>query len=335
MISLKDIAERCGVSVATVSKALNGHKDIGADTRERITQMAEEMGYMSNSAARALKTNRTYNIGILFIDERDSGLSHEFFSSVLDSLKVEAERNGYDVTFINRNVGKRETTYLQHCRYRNVDGVVIACVDFEDPQVQELVASDVPVVTIDHVFHDHIAVLSDNVEGMEALVRYAYDMGHRRLAMIHGETTSVTRNRIVGFNRACEALGLQIPEEYIRAGNFHDTENCYEQTKALLALDVPPTCIFFPDDYSCIGGINAVQDLGMSIPEDVSAIGYDGIRLSRVIKPSLVTYKQNTLEMGRTAAKKLIELIETPRTVIRDRIIIHGEVQEGNSVRRL
>ena len=88
MVSMKDIAQRCGVSVATVSKALNDQPDIGAETRERIRSAAEEMGYVTNSAARALKANRTFNIGILFVDERNSGLTHEYFSSMLESLKV-------------------------------------------------------------------------------------------------------------------------------------------------------------------------------------------------------------------------------------------------------
>ncbi|MFR5382211.1 MAG: LacI family DNA-binding transcriptional regulator, partial [Oscillospiraceae bacterium] len=117
MVSMKDIAKACGVSVATVSKALSGQPDIGEQTRELICRTADSLGYMTNSAARALKTNRTYNIGVLFVDERRSGLAHEYFSAVLESLKVEAEANGYDITFINRNVGKKATTYLQHCQY--------------------------------------------------------------------------------------------------------------------------------------------------------------------------------------------------------------------------
>ena len=102
MVSMKDIAKRCGVSVATVSKALNGLPDIGEETRRRICAAAEEMGYMANAAARALKTKHAYNLGILFVDERRSGLSHEYFSAMLESIKAEAEAHGYDITFINK-----------------------------------------------------------------------------------------------------------------------------------------------------------------------------------------------------------------------------------------
>ena len=133
MVSMKDIAQACGVSVATVSKALNGQQDIGRETREKIRQVADEMGYMTNASARALKTSRSFNIGVLFVDPRQGGLAHEYFSSVLDSIRVEGERCGYDITFINRNVARKQTTYLQHCLYRGVDGVVIASVDFADP----------------------------------------------------------------------------------------------------------------------------------------------------------------------------------------------------------
>ena len=332
MVSMKDIAKACGVSVATVSKALSGQPDIGEQTRELICRTADSLGYMTNSAARALKTNRTYNIGVLFVDERRSGLAHEYFSAVLESLKVEAEANGYDITFINRNVGKKATTYLQHCQYRGVDGVVIACVDFNDPQVLELVNSRLPVVTIDHVFNNRAAVVSDNVRGMEELV---YAKGHRRIAFIHGERTTVTENRLTGFYRACDALELEIPEEYVREGVYHDPDRCAELTRELLQLPEPPTCILMPDDFSSIGGGNAIRRMDLRFPEDVSAAGYDGIQLASVTNPAMTTYRQDTAALGKTAAAKLIELIEKPRTALVDRILIPGKLVEGGSVRAI
>lgn len=335
MVSMKDIAVRCGVSVATVSKALNGQQDIGEETRERVCRVADEMGYLANSAARALKTNRTYNIGILFVDEQHSGLSHEYFSAVLDSLKVEAEAHGYDVTFINRNVGRRQTTYLQHCLYRGVDGVIIACVDFNDPQVLELIASDLPVVTIDHIFNNRLSIVSDNVSGASALVRYVYSMGHRRLAFIHGECTSVTENRLTGFFRTCEELGLTIPDEYVVEGTYHDPENCARLTRQLLQLPEPPTCILFPDDFSYIGGMNAINEMGLRIPEDISTVGYDGQNLAGMISPRLTTYRQDTAALGRAAARGLVDLIERPRTTLVDRVLIPGELVIRDSVKKL
>lgn len=333
MVSMKDIARACGVSVATVSKALNGQPDIGEETRVRVSQMAQKMGYMTNSAARALKTNRTYHIGVLFVDERRSGLGHEYFATMLESLKVEAEAHGYDITFINHNVGGKPTSYLQHCRYRGVDGVVIACVDFTDPRVRELAESDLPLVTVDHMFNNRLAVVSDNVQGVEALVRYAYEKGHRKIAFLHGEKTSVTQNRLVGFYRACEELGLVIPEEYVRESAFHNPDRCAQDTLDLMNLPERPTCILFPDDYSYVGGMNALRQMGIRVPEDVSVMGYDGIHLARVI--GLTTYWQDTREIGRIAAERLISLIEHPKTTLADRIMVSGRLLEGNTVKNL
>ncbi len=335
MVSMKDIAKACDVSVATVSKALSGQQDIGEETRKRIARKAEELGYMANASARALKTNRTYNIGVLFVDPMHGGLAHEFFSGVLDGIREEAEKNGYDITFINSSVGKRPSTYLQHCLYRGVDGVVIATADFTDPMVLELVNSDLPVVPIDHMFNDHASVISDNLRGMDALVRYVVSMGHRDLALIHGEKTTVTTSRLTGFYRACEELGIRVREDMVRESKFHDPEGCARITKEILSLPERPTCIFFPDDYSCIGGYNAIREAGLRVPEDISAVGYDGIPLSRILSPVLTTWRQDSGGLGRTAAARLIEQIEHPKTAILDREIISGELQEGASVLRI
>ena len=335
MVSMKDIALRCGVSVATVSKALNGHQDIGEATRERIMQCAKEMGYTANSAARALKTNRTYNLGILFVDLQNSGLTHEYFAAALNSFRIEAERCGYDITFINSNVGHQNRSYLQHALYRGVDGVAIICVEFHDPLLQELVYSDLPVVTLDHAFHNRSAVLSDNMEGMETLVRFVYDRGHRRLAYIHGDRTAVTENRLTGFYRACESLGIEVPNEYIVEAHYHEPVSCYEATKRLLALPERPSCIFFPDDYACIGGINALRELKLRVPEDISIVGYDGMDLAKTISPRLTTWEQNTAELGRLAASRLIARIEHPRTTPPEHILVAGRLLEGESVARL
>lgn len=333
MVSMKDIALRCGVSVATVSKALNGQPDIGEETRNRIAAVASEMGYMTNSAARALKTNRTYNLGVLFVDERRSGLAHEYFSAMLESFKVEAENHGYDITFINHNVGGKHTSYLQHCLYRGVDGVVIACVDFNDPKVRQLVESDIPLVTIDRVFDNRMAVLSDNVDGVSELVRHVYAKGHRKIAFLHGERTSVTNNRLIGFHRTCDELGLEIPDEYVIECVYHDPDRCAEATRKLLALPDRPTCILFPDDFSYIGGMNVLLEEGLRIPEDISVVGYDGIHLARVMR--LTTYSQNAEMLGRIAAERLISLIEHPKTTVRDRIMVQGKLLEGSSVKKL
>ncbi|MBQ2928566.1 MAG: LacI family DNA-binding transcriptional regulator [Oscillospiraceae bacterium] len=339
MPSLKDIARACGVSVATVSKALNGQKDIGEETRKRIVAMADEMGYMANSVARALKTNRSYNLGMLFVDERRSGLGHEYFSTILEGFKAEAESHGYDITFINSHIGDQPMSYVRHCRNRGLDGVVVACVDFTDPRILELAGSSIPLVTIDHVYEGHTAILSDNINGVDTLVRYAYRKGHRKIAYLHGEDTAVTRGRLTGFHQACRELGLFIPEEYIIPCVYHEPYLCEEATRKLLQLPDPPTCILFPDDFSFIGGHNAFLEAGYTIPmpnilgKKISALGYDGINLARMMH--LTTYTQNALEIGRTAANRLIHRIEHPKEFQPEQILISGSLLEGISVEDL
>ena len=330
MASMKDISKACGVSIATVSKALNDHSDIGEETKANIRQVAKEMGYFPNSSARALKTNRTYNIGVLFADEAQSGLTHDYFANVLESFKRTVERKGYDITFINAS--KARATYLEHCKYRGFDGVIIACVNFYDPQVEELIRSDIPIVTIDHIFNNRIAITSDNVKGMRDLLTYIYEQGHRKVAYIHGADSAVTRSRLSSFYKTAEELGLKIPDEYIKEAAYRDTKQTMIETMALLDLPDPPTCILYPDDFSCFGGINAIKERGLSIPEDISVAGYDGIRVGRHIEPQLTTLRQDTKLIGERAGECLVELIERPKTTLIEQVVVEGAVYQGKTV---
>ena len=340
MSSLKDIAKACGVSVATVSKALNGQKDIGEETRKRIVAMADEMGYMVNSVARALKTNRSFNLGMLYADEPPhSGLSNEYFATILEGFKAEAESHGYDITFLNSHIGDETMSYVRHCRNRGLDGVVIACVDFQDPRIQALANSGIPLVTIDHVFEGHTAILSDNVNGVDSLVRHAYRKGHRKIAYLHGEDTAVTRGRLTGFRQACRELGLEIPPEHMIPCVYHDPDLCYQATRKLLQHPDRPTCILFPDDFSFIGGLNALLEAnlaisyGTSLDPVVSVMGYDGIKMARLIR--LTTYSQNATEIGRTAAERLIHRIEHPKEFLPEQLLITGSLLDGHTVQEL
>ncbi len=335
MVTIKDISKKCGVSSATVSKALNGYPDISEETIEFIRNAARDMGYFPNATARALKTNRSYNLGVLFIDKTQSGLAHEYFSSVLNSFKVQSEALGYDITFISQNIGKFSMSYFEHCRYRKCDGAVIASVNFSDPAVVELVQSDIPTVTIDHVFNNRTAILSDNVQGVSDLVHYLAGRGHRKIAFIHGEDTAVTQNRLASFYKTCADEEIDVPDEYIKAAIYHDPKSSGHATRELLALADRPTCIMFPDDFSFIGGMNEIEKAGLVIPRDISVVGYDGIYLSRVLRPKLTTLMQDTETLGREAAIKLVEAIEKPKTFISQQIMVPGRILEGTSVRNL
>ena len=336
MVSMKDISKACGVSVATVSKALNDHSDIGEETKQHVRQVAREMGYSPNLSARALKTNKTYGIGVLFVDEANSGLTHDYFASVLDSFKRMSEKYGYDITFINGSKNRKDRmTYLEHSRYRGFDGVAIACIDFNDPEVIELLESELPVITIDHPFENRIAVNSDNVAGMKELMEFICRQGHRKIAYVHGADSSVTENRMASFHQAVKEFHLDIPKEYVREAPYRDTDKSYRITKELLSLKEPPTCILYPDDFAAIGGMNAIKEQGLNIPEDISVAGYDGIPLSKHLQPQLTTVQQDTEQIGVVAARELISLIERPKNTVIEQITIPGHLVEGKSVARI
>ena len=270
----------------------------------------------------------------MFVDKTYSGLQHEYFSLILNSLKEEAEKNGFDVTFISNSL-KGGMSFYQHAKYRNCDGVIIASVDFKNPEVIELVESDIPTVTIDYIFNNASAVVSDNVKGLAEIVRYAYNKGHRKIAFIHGEDTNVTRQRIASFYKTMEEYGIQVPDEYVKKATYHLPRESGHATRELLALKDRPTCIIYPADFSCFGGINVIGERGLRIPEDISVAGYDGIQLARRIEPTLTTIRQDTGRLGTIAAEKLIDLIEKPKTTIVDQTIVSGSLYVGNSVGKL
>lgn len=335
MVTIKMIAKECGYSVATVSKALNDAPDISAETRDRIRKVASEMGYMPNAAARMLKTSRSYNFGVLFEDQQNKGLTHNFFSHILNSFKHRAEELGYDISFISDRMGGREVSYVEHARYRNCDGVVIASVDYTEHAVVDLVNSGIPVVTIDYVFDNCASVISDNIGGMADLVNYIYSMGHRKIAFAHGEDTAVTRQRIASFCRTCRKLGLDVPEKYLVQSMYLNAQAAESVTRKLMELPDPPTCIIYPDDLSYLGALNEFERMGLSVPEDVSVAGFDGIDVIQMLRPRLTTLKQDAVSLGAMAAEELARAVEEGRSYIPNRLVVPGYVLPGETVKDL
>lgn len=335
MVTIKEISKACGYSVSTVSKALNDALDISAETREKVRRTAERMGYTSNSAARILKTGRSYNFGVLFEDASNKGLTHHFFSHILNGFKHRAEELGYDILFISNGLSGKELSYVDHARYRSCDGVIIAAVDYNQQAVTNLIDSGIPVVTLDQVFDACGSVVSDNVRGVEDLVKYVYQLGHRKIAFIHGQDIPVTQKRVAGFKRCCRELGIPLNSEYIIESEYSNPELASKFTKQLLNMPDPPTCIFYPDDISYIGGMNQIEEMGMSIPEDVSAVGYDGTDISQMFRPRLTTLKQDAETMGAKAAEELAKCVEEGSAYVPGRIIIPGSLLKGDTVRDL
>lgn len=333
MASIKDIAKLCGVSVATVSKALNDKTDISEETKQHIKQVAKEMGYVPQYYARAIRTNKSYNIGVLFMDDAMSGLTHDYFSYILNSFKVTAEKKGYDITFINSDqTHNKHKTYLEHCRYRGLDGVMIACINFDNEDVKALIQSDIPVVTVDRSYPNTISVMSDNINGMESLVEYIISQGHKRIAYFSGEDSTVTTQRINSYQNTMRKHGLEIPEEYHIRTEYRNLAAARKYTKLLLSLPTPPTCIIYQDDYSAVGGMELIREMGLSVPEDISVAGYDDIFIARQLQPRLTTVHQDTEVIGCLAAEQLIALIENKKRGSFEPIIVGSHLEKGESV---
>lgn len=335
MATIRDISEKCGVSVSTVSKVLNGYREIGEKTKQLVQKTAEELGYIQGDKEKYWRQRKGYQIGVLLSTLSNFGLKNEYFAYILSAFRQEATRAGYDITFIEHNVGKKSMSYLEHTRNRSFDGVCIACADFTKQEVLELVNSEFPVVTIDHAFNEAIAILSDNVDGMRQLMEYIISMGHKKIAYIHGTHSAVTHNRLVSFHNVMAAHGLAVPEDYLPEGEYRNAEVAERLAAGLLDRKDRPTCILAPDDYAALGLIKAIRKRNLRIPEDISVAGYDGISVSQVLEPKLTTVRQDTERIGREAARKLIHLIESPMTTPLESIILKVELIPGESVGRL
>ena len=327
MVRLKDIAEVCGVSVATVSRALNG---LTSESKERtafICQTARDMGYYPNTAARTLKTSRSSNLGILYEDR----MNHEYFSSLFDELRREADRNGYDLTFLGRG-DRTESNYYEHARQRSLDGVIVVQADYDAAGVIRLATSSIPTVIIDHTYEGCDCVVSDNRTSMEQIVRYVYSLGHRSIAFIQGEKGAVSRERLAGFYKICAELGIRVPVDYVREGHFHDPADCAGIIRKLLKLEDKPTCVLCPDDYSCLGALWLLAAQGIRVPKDISLVGYDGIRMSQMMQPRLTTYRQDTAQIAKEVFSLMIDAIEHPETHAAKQITVSGMLVEGETV---
>ena len=327
MVTMKDIAKLCGVSVSTVSRVLSGNTLISPETARLVTEAAEKLGYRPDMTARTLKTNRSDLIGILY----DAPMTHPFFSGVIDAIRTRAEEAGFDVLLLSRVKRNGRMDYTETALSRRMDGIIVIYADVESENVRKLAKGNIPVISIDVYAGQTSAVLSDYREGTRKLTEYAISRGHRRIALIHGQMGYVTQERLEGFRATMKAEGLAVPEQYIRASSFNNPEECARETEELLSLPEPPTCILMPDDYSAINALRILEEKGISAPEQFSCAGYDGIPLSQAMKPQLTTFWQDTEGIGRAAIEALLNsMLKGPEA---NRVItINGKLIPGGTV---
>lgn len=320
MANIYDVAKKSGYSIATVSKALNNYSDISEKARTKILAVCKEIGYMPNSSARTLPTKKSWTIGVVFSEELGVGITHPFFSHVIESFKQSIESNGYDLLFISRELGHSIYSYLEHCRYRNVDGVIVVHTDFSEPEVREILDSDLPSVVIDNVQTRSINVSSDNYTGAKMAMDHLIGMGHEKIAHISGNKESyASRVRTEAYLESMESLPKNMQEGYLQSGGFFSLEGGYEAMKRLLELEDRPTAVFVSGDYMAIGAMRAIQEAGLKIPEDISIVGFDDVEAAKLVCPGLTTVHQDTVRIGQAAAERLIDRINGKSDEVKDR----------------
>lgn len=335
MVTLKDIARECKVSFSTVSKALKGSPEISFETTEFIQKKAREMGYHPNIAARSLRTNRTYDIGVIFEDKTGAGFQHQYFATIISGIQKVAFSRGYEMTFVSGDSTKNYD-YYAHAMARNYDGVCLLSCDYTSTGIKSLVNSEIPTVSLDYFYDiEHSAVMSDYSAGINELLEYVISMGHKKIAMIHGEKTWVTEQRVEAFKKVCADHGITVPDEYFAEGLYHDPVTSSAATEVFLSLPEPPTCIFYPDDYAALGGIRELSGRGLKPGQDISIVGYDGIKLTSMMIPPLTTYEQNGEEIGRTMAEALLAKIENPAEFTPKKEMVTGRLIKGGTVVKL
>ena len=335
MISIKELAAYCNVSVATVSKALHDKSDIGEETRQKVQQAAQTLGYVPDEAARTLRTGHSRTSGLLFAGEKGKALTDEFFPHIVNSIKDAAEKRGYEILFIHKTQDNDSISYLEHCRYRKVDGLIMGYLHYEDIEIKELLESTMPIVTIDFCHEKKTSVCFDYRQGMRDLVSYVCEMGHTRVAYITGQNSRITRDRIDGFLQEIKERGITVPDGYVKQGNYLSPQKSAELTEELLDLPVPPTCILYPNDFSALSGAGTIAARGLSVPEDISIAGYDGIPVADAMRPRLTTLVQDTDKMGDMAIRKLMDQINKTDEQKVEEIQVAGKVSIGGTVKKL
>lgn len=277
--------------------------------------------------------NQVYNIGILFADRAQNGLTHDYFAGIINGFKKSMEEAGHNIVFLNccPSPLNRETLLMQSRRLK-LNGILISCIEYDDPQVLELLNSDIPMITVDEELPNIPAIKSDNIKGIQKLVHYIAEMGHKKIAYILGDSNTVTSIRLKSFYEACDEMGIQIPDTYIRHSKYRDMDKAAYETEQLLRLKNPPTCILYPDDFAAIGGINILHARGLDIPQDISVAGYDGIRILSQYEPRLTTVRQDTEEIGRRAAQRLMEEIAAPDDCDPAAIVVDTVLEPGRTV---
>lgn len=313
MTTIKDIAKKVGVSVTTVSRALNGYSDVSQTTRNKIIEAAKVMNYTPNAVARTLVTKKSKTIGLIVSELNRSSSKDNFTFEVLCGINAYTADADYDMVLFSTDPNKQKNkSYSQLCMERGVDGAILQGIRTDDPYLHEVLESDIPCVLIDIPIQSHSVgyVTTDNSLGSKNAVEHLIRLGHRHIGMINGhEQAFVSKERLKGYKAALLDNNLPFDETMVFNGQFF--EDVAEEAAYKLLIEHPQiTALFCASDLMAFGAIKAAQRLNLSVPRDLSVVGYDDIILASYVSPRLTTVAQDKFLMGYKAAEMLISMLE-------------------------
>ncbi|MNZ74771.1 Catabolite control protein A [compost metagenome] len=313
-VTIYDIAKEAKVSVATVSRVLNDTAPVKGSTRAKIEELIQKYNFQPNAMARSLLKKETGIIGVIVPD-----LTNPFFPEVFAGAEQEAQQTGY--TFLLSNtIGDyaKESEYLSIMREKRVDGTIflggrINLKHCEEYLMQELVqyASVVPTVLVNGSLRktDLITVATDESAGTALAIRHLIELGHTEIGFIGGESHMTTTSiKLRAFRKTMKEEGLEVREDWLLPDSFSIDSGKHQMHK-LLAMKERPSAVFCVNDFTAIGAIKAASEAGLSIPGDLSVVGFDDIPLAHHFIPELTTVSQQAHELGRTAVKVLKALM--------------------------
>ncbi|MCA4134277.1 LacI family DNA-binding transcriptional regulator [Arthrobacter sp. M4] len=304
--TISEIAREAGVSVPTVSKVLNGHAHVAAETRQRVEEIIARRGYARRPTRRSKKAG--------LIDLVFPGLGSEWAREIIEGVENVAQEAGYGTVVSSLSIdGSRTRAWLSNLAERKSDGLLLAVYDLDPKQIRRIKSLGMPVVLIDPVGQpgpDLTTIGAANWKGAYSATEYLLSLGHTRIAMIGGrEDLQCSSAREDGFLAAHRARGVAVDKSLMVPGDF-STEAGETATEELLALDSRPTAIFAGNDAQAFGAYRSVRKAGLRIPEDISIVGFDDIPAAEWVEPGLTTIRQPVVQMAETAMRTLLRHLD-------------------------
>lgn len=305
--TIKDVAYKAGVSIATVSHVVNDTRYVSDELKQRVFAAMEQLNYHPNSLARSLRVGQTNTIGLISPDN-----SNPFFAEISRLIESEGFNNGYSVILCNTDDNPaKEAKYVDVLIAKQVDGVIFMSAGESVESLQRLWNQNIPVVVTDREVPNVLAdmVLVDNQKGGYQVTKYLISLGHSQIACITGPSRArSSAQRVRGFDQAMADAGLTVNPVYINDGDFRSKSSELSMNR-LLALKAPPTAVFACNDLMAIGAIRSARNHGLRVPEDISIAGFDDISYCQAVHPSLTTVSQPYAEMAKIATDLLIQRI--------------------------